>query len=319
MNKQLKSIGIAFVLATTVACGGGSKSSEKPLDTATSGDVHLTADESFMPIIKAETDVFMATYTDAKLRVHYESEGEAMQRLIADSARVAFVSRQLNEEEIAYFKQKNITPKTTKIAVDAVSLIVNNQNADSLLTIQQIGDIMQGKSALWHNVNAKSKKEKIVVVFDKSNSSNLNFMRKYFKLPDSLQTNIFAANSNKEVIKYVSENANALGVIGVNWISDSEDPKHLSFRREIKVVAVADTSAPSSINDYYLPYQAYIAGGQYPFCRNIYAISREARVGLGNGFIAFAASDPGQRIVLKAGLLPATAPIRVVNFGKKSE
>jgi phosphate transport system substrate-binding protein len=40
-------------------------------------------------------------------------------------------------------------------------------------------------------------------------------------------------------------------------------------------------------------------------------------MGLGNGFIAFAASDPGQRIVLKAGLLPAIAPVRIVNFGKR--
>jgi phosphate transport system substrate-binding protein len=91
----------------------------------------------------------------------------------------------------------------------------------------------------------------------------------------------------------------------------------LSFRREIRVAAIADTSAPQSIDDYYLPYQAYIASGKYPYCRNIYAVSREARMGLGNGFIAFAASDPGQRIVLKAGLLPAIAPVRIVNFGKR--
>lgn len=310
------------VFATAVAvssCGSGGGSTEKPLDTPTSGQITLAADESFMPIVKAEIDVFEATYPDAHIKPIYESEGEAFRRLLADSARVIIVSRQLNDNEKAQFKQQTITPTTTKLAVDAVALIVNNANADSLLTVQQIGEIMHGRFSSWKQVNPKAKEEKVVVVFDKSNSSNLEFMRKYYKLPADLQTNIFAANSNEEVVKYVSKTPNAIGVIGVNWISDSEDPKHLSFRREVKAVAVADSTPPTSQYDYYQPFQAYISNGSYPYCRNIYAISREARTGLGNGFVAFAASDPGQRIVLKAGILPATAPIRVVNFNKNKK
>ncbi|SFC52683.1 phosphate transport system substrate-binding protein [Flexibacter flexilis DSM 6793] len=311
------------VLAAAVAvssCDGGSGASEKKLDTPTSGQITIAADESFMPIVKAEIDVFEATYPEAHFKSVYESEGEAFKHLLADSARVIIVSRQLNDNEKAQFKQQTITPTTTKLAVDAVALIVNNANPDSLLTVQQIGEIMHGRYTSWKHVNAKSKDEKVVVVFDKSNSSNLSFMRKYYKLPEDLQTNIFAANSNEEVVKYVSKTPNAIGVIGVNWISDSEDPKHMSFRREVKTVAVADSTPPASQYDYYQPFQAYISNGSYPYCRNIYSISREARMGLGNGFVAFAASDPGQRIVLKAGILPATAPIRVVNFNKnKSE
>ena len=33
----------------------------------------------------------------------------------------------------------------------------------------------------------------------------------------------------EEVIKYVKEHPNAIGVIGVNWISDEDDPKVLDF------------------------------------------------------------------------------------------
>jgi phosphate transport system substrate-binding protein len=41
-------------------------------------------------------------------------------------------------------------------------------------------------------------------------------------------------------------------------------------------------------------------------------VSREARSGLASGFIAYVASDKGQRVVLKLGLVPATMPIRIV-------
>jgi phosphate transport system substrate-binding protein len=55
-----------------------------------------------------------------------------------------------------------------------------------------------------------------------------------------------------------------------------------------------------------------MAQGQYPLLRDVMIVSREARTGLASGFMAFMASDKGQRIVLKSGLVPATMPIRII-------
>jgi phosphate transport system substrate-binding protein len=46
-------------------------------------------------------------------------------------------------------------------------------------------------------------------------------------------------------------------------------------------------------------------------------VSREARAGLASGFIAFVAGEKGQRVVLKAGLVPATMPVRIVEVNNK--
>jgi phosphate transport system substrate-binding protein len=62
------------------------------------------------------------------------------------------------------------------------------------------------------------------------------------------------------------------------------------------------------------PYQAYIALKQYPLWRTVQITLREPRVGLGTGFASFVASDKGQRIVLKSGLVPATAPVRIIEL-----
>lgn len=43
-------------------------------------------------------------------------------------------------------------------------------------------------------------------------------------------------------------------------------------------------------------------------------VSKEAYTGLGAGFTAFVASERGQRIVLKFGLVPATMPVRLVEI-----
>jgi len=48
--------------------------------------------------------------------------------------------------------------------------------------------------------------------------------------------------------------------------------------------------------------------------REVYILSKEAYTGLGTGFTAFVASERGQRIVLKFGLVPATMPVRLVEL-----
>jgi phosphate transport system substrate-binding protein len=80
-------------------------------------------------------------------------------------------------------------------------------------------------------------------------------------------------------------------------------------------MSVSDNTKPA-LSDYYKPYQAYMVDKIYPLTREIYLINTEPRNGLATGFSAFVASDKGQRIILKSGILPAVAPTRVVNIRK---
>jgi phosphate transport system substrate-binding protein len=97
----------------------------------------------------------------------------------------------------------------------------------------------------------------------------------------------------------------------VNWISDSQDSVSEKFLKSVRVVEVG-----SSTSEYCKPFQGYIAEGSYPFCRDLYMISRETFSGLGTGFVSFVAGDQGQRIILKSGLVPATMPIRLIEVKK---
>jgi phosphate transport system substrate-binding protein len=86
----------------------------------------------------------------------------------------------------------------------------------------------------------------------------------------------------------------------------------MSFKNKIRTVAVSQQM--STDNSYYPPDQGSIYLKLYPFVREIYLISRETFKGLGSGFIQWATAEQGQRIVLKAGLVPATMPIRLVQI-----
>ena len=133
-----------------------------------------------------------------------------------------------------------------------------------------------------------------------------------FLKKNPLPKNWFAVNSNSDVVDYVNKNKNAIGVISLNWISDRDDPSANKFLGKVRVVELAPADTSKFANEYFKPYQAYIALKQYPLIRDVYVISREGRNGLGTGFAAFIAGDQGQRIVRLMGMLPATMPVRII-------
>jgi phosphate transport system substrate-binding protein len=122
-----------------------------------------------------------------------------------------------------------------------------------------------------------------------------------------------ALNINQEVIKYVSQQKNALGIIAANWISDTDSKGAQQFLKDIQLADVAREPGAEGFG----PYQAYLATGDYPYKRTVYIIDAQARIGLGQGFASFLAGDQGQRIMLKDGLLPAQAPTRLVKTSKE--
>ncbi len=309
----ISAFALLFVLA---ACN--QPQGKKHSDTATSGSVSIAVDETFAPIIQEELDVFHHLYPDANVTANFKPEGEVILDLINDSARIAIVTRDLTEQERKTFDQINLTVIKKRFAIDAIALIVNPENKDTTISMPQVRELFAGKIPLWSDLKKGSPSDSIIIVFDNPKSSTVRYMAEiagYNKFSSS--SNFYAMQTNKDVINYVSKHKNAIGIIGVNWISDFDDQQTQLFLKEIKVMAVAPDRTEPGAGEYRKPYQAYIKEGTYPLVRDLYILNREARMGLGTGFSAFIMGDKGQRIVLKSGLLPATMPTRLVNINNK--
>lgn len=309
------SIPALVISAALFSCGNPPKYT----DTPTSGTIHITVDESYKPMIEAEIEMFEENYKKAKINVTYASEKEAFEDLLADSSRLIVVSRTLNDAEKAYFKQKVITPKEIHIANDGLAFIVNNDNPNSKLLYSQVKGIFTGEVKSWKQILQNAKQDSLKVIFDNEGSANVRFVKETFGLKGELPANCFAVKSNDEVVKFVENNPNALGIISVNWISDNADSTAIDFMKKIKVVEMADEAVTDTSGFFFGPYQAYINNLSYPFTRKVYIVSREARSGLGTGFASFVAGNIGQRIILRSGMVPATAPVRVVNINMEPQ
>lgn len=312
--ETMKSLRIAWVSLTLLVSvlTSGCQTENRIEETVSAGEITVAVDESLRPVMEAEEMAFEIPRKYAKINSVYTSELNAIQLMLNDSARVAVVTRQLNPRERRVFEEAKLKYRSIKIATDAVALITNPASRDSLISVDQLRDVLSGKLTRWSELGRGGASEKITVVFDNGNSSNLNYLMDTLQVADRTKAPVFAVKSNEEVIDFVKKNPNALGVIGVNWISDIDDPKTPRFMDQIRVMGVARNPEPEA-DDFYQPFQYAIALQKYPLSRHVYMITKEARRGLGTGYINYVVSDRGQRIVLKSGLLPATQIIRLVN------
>lgn len=297
-----------FVLAITLLAGCRERDkSGNILDTPTSGSIRIAVDESLRPLMDAEISTFEALYKRANIDPLYLPEADAVNALLSDSVRLAVVTRTFTKEEEDFLRSQKIIPREEAVALSAVALIVNRNNPDTMITVDQLRALLQGKISRWSDLGSRNNAG-IEIVFDNPNSGLIRHIKDSVAQVETLPGNTFAVENNEAVIDYVSQSENALGLIGLEWISDKDDSTTNSFLDRIRVMSVAGDSA------HFKPYQAYLALKHYPLARRITILSREARSGLGTGFMAFVASERGQRIVLKAGLVPVTMPLRVVEI-----
>lgn len=297
-------------MSLLVSCGGGKDKNGNELDTPAKGTITVAVDESFRQIIEAERSAFEKTFPYTKINLVFKPEGEAVAMMLNDKARMVVVARELDEKEKEVFKQDDIRYKSFKFAGDGIALITNKVNKDTMITTKDLEAVMKGQKKKWSEVGKGGSGQEIVLVFDGTSSSNLSFLLDTFKIDRKQKVTFFAAKSNKEVIEYVKAHSNAMGVIGVNWISDGDDPTSLSFIRSVNVLSVANKVNPT-IEDYYQPFGYNLALKKYPLTRKIRLILKEAHMGLGTGFINYMTLEQGQLIVYKNGLIPLTQPLQI--------
>ncbi|GAB3945004.1 substrate-binding domain-containing protein [Spirosoma harenae] len=291
-------------------------SNNKQLDNPSRGEIVIAADESFQPLVNQLTSAYSGIYPDAHFKVVFKPEQEAINMMLQDSARMVFTTRILKPSEKAVLDQRKIKGAAEKIATDGVALIINKENTDSLITMNELQGIFNGQIKQWSQLKGGNQSSPITLVFDNNNSSNLEFVLNTFKVKEVKNLRIFTTHSNREVIDFVRKNPSALGFIGVNWISDSDEPLSVELARDLRVMGVSAKQNPVQRDDYFQPFQEDLGMMRYPLRRPVYILSRETHPGLGGGLINYIARDAGSLIIRKLGLWPRMPYDRVINLTK---
>jgi phosphate transport system substrate-binding protein len=298
MNKKA---GLLFLCLSAVVCLYSCKQKAAPAaqqDTVNSGTENIAADESAQPIVDEELYIFKRLNEKANPEISYQTENTVLRRLLNDSVRFAILTRDLNPDEKKILAERTLPPVINRFAIDAVTLIVNQASADTQMTVSDVKKMLNGQI-----------KTSTDIVFDNPNSSLVRFLKEFSGNKDLKLKNIFAVKNNKEVIKYISQHPQAIGITGFDWLNDP-DKDYADAVSKVKIVGIRDEGSKTAPNKYFKPSQTTLALKQYPFARGLYLVNCTGKMGLGTGFEKFVMSDRGQRIILRSGILPDSIPPR---------
>ena len=277
-------------------------------------------------IIQQEIDVFEYTYPNASVIPYYVDAKSAIDSMIDGRTSLIVTAQELTQEQRDYLHSVNrFPPRTQRIAVDAVAVIVNKDNDIDELSVSELRDILTGATPRWKDV-FPSKLDTVRVIFDHPGSSIVKYVSDSIMRGEKFGR-VYSVDSLQQVFTEVERRRNAIGFIGVSWITadlaapttdieqrmaelNRNDTAAIDFTSKIKVMKIRRDNDIEA----YKPYQAYIYDGSYPLYRSVYVTTTEPNGSLSHGFYSFLTGFVGQKIILNTGVMPARVQPRLVSL-----
>lgn len=291
-------VGLLLTAVFFVSCYFGN-TNEK--ETILTGTATILVDQTVYPLVEDHQMIFENQY-QAKIQLIPKPEREIIKLLSEGKNNLAILTCELNSSEIKNFSKKKIKGKITDFAIDGIAFIGHSSNVNFKIEEIELVNLLKGKPS-----NIKR------LVFDNANSSTLRYLMDLAKVKNFPKNNVFSFSTNNEVIAFVAKNPDAIGVVGINWITQPMP----DFQKIVERVKVLELKTKNGT--FVIPSQDLLASGSYPYSRKIKMINYQGTTGLGMGFASFIAGELGQRIVLKSGLAPVRMPSRNIIIRKEVE
>jgi phosphate transport system substrate-binding protein len=294
INMKITFLGfVSFCIIAFASCNGGSGTKEETRESTSRGTIHISVDESFEPVISEELKVFHSSYPNANIIAEYKPEAECLRDFQKDSTRMIIISRSLTENEHnLYYKNLEYRPRYSRIALDAIAVVINKNSNDSVFTLKDIREMVSGKSTRKWNV----------AVDGNSATSTVRYLIDSVLQGGTLGNNVMGAKGSADLISYISKTPGAIGFVGISWVTNPQTKAQEEALKDVKMALIECQNCDKDV--FARPSQQTIMFKQYPLVRGLHYILKENYAGLGSGFVNFLTFERGQLIFSRALLVP---------------
>src|SRR5690606_5061844 len=224
-------------------------------------------------------------------------EIEAINALIQGDAEMAILARELSTEESARFTQRQLNPRIFPIFYDGVVLINNLASPDTSMDINSLRSLLVGED------------QGKTVVFDNINSSTVRQVKKLTNVEKISARSVKAMKNSKDVVDAVMNDSESIGIMSYGQYLDCRS--QFGEKNKIRILSLQSLKDGQPVG-YFKPSQSTLATDEYAIKSTFYVLNYQPKIGLGTTFSGFLTGDRGQRIVLRAGLLPFKMPGREI-------
>jgi phosphate transport system substrate-binding protein len=267
--------------------------------TASAEMIQIKGSDTIINLVQKQAEVYMQQNPGAKIAVTGGGSGTGIAALINKKCHIANASRAINAKEVESAVATGVSPSRIVIAIDGLSVIVNEANPVKKLTMDQIGRIYRGEIKNWSEVGGSNMP--VNLYGRQSNSGTYGFFRELV-LKGEYSSKMNSMNGSSQIVEAVKADPSGIGYVGVGYVK--------SAASGISIVDVA-------MNDN-MPYrspldQAAVEKGEYPIARPLYQYVNGVPSGAVKEFLAFELSSQGQSIVEQEGFYPISSEYSQAN------
>ncbi len=259
-----------------------------PTDT-----IFVASDSSQKVILNSLIEVYEALNPTRKVIPIYTRERKLYDYILTNKVDLIIRSYLLTDSEKKDIETRKLIPKINAFWTDGLAVIAATDFNKDSLTEEELKAVLSKHSEAFH------------VIIDHSSTATYDLLYDKYSI-DKKQINAYAAGSEDSVINTVKQHNNYIGLIGSSYYTVAKE--HLP--KGVKLLGLI----PKGKKKAELPFQDQLYNGVYPLTRQIHGINVGAKDSSGSAFASFILSERGQRIILKAGLLPWKIPPRTIEL-----
>lgn len=255
--------------------------------------IQVKGSDTMINLVQILAEAYMEKNQEAALAVLGGGSGTGISALINGTCHVADHSREWNKKEISLAWEKGVNPRFFVIAVDGVSIIVNENNPIEKLTMEQVGAIYRGEIKNWKTVGGPDLP--IALYGRQSNSGTYVFLQEHVLGNKNYSPDMKEMNGNAQIVEGVTQDRAGIGYVGVGYVVEKETGK---VRKGLKVLNISkDLKSPA-----FSPLdKKAVDSGDYPVARALYQSTNGKPSGTVADFIRFETGSEGQKIVESEG------------------
>jgi phosphate transport system substrate-binding protein len=286
-------VGLVLGLGAVTGCAPDATYRERREDTLTSGVLRIAAEPDVATLVRATADAFEAGYPAATISVVARTSREAMADVFANRADLAVIGREIELIERQAATEAGLEMEAFRWARDGVAVIAHPSNPVNQVSCDDLRAALSDPTLAWSEFGGADRR--LVPVLPRASSGLTQFVARFLVEREDIQVPAITGDSDSAVIAGVRGNVDALGFVSAARLGGG-----------VKLLALSRTTG--------MPYVALDAetvhGNDYPLARSFHIVSRTPGRKLAGGFITFARSEQGQRLVADQGYVPVTVPVR---------
>jgi len=180
--------------------------------------LQIKGSDTMINLVQILSEEYMAKNPKSPIAVLGGGSGTGVTALLNGTCDVANTSRDWKRKELDLAWEKGIQVRMFAVAVDGLSIIVNESNPLTKLTMSQVGAIYRGEVTSWKAVGGAE--AKISLYGRQSNSGTYAFLMEHVMGNKPYSQAMKEMNGNAQIIEGVLADKAAIGYVGVGYVVD---------------------------------------------------------------------------------------------------